>query len=120
MHKVFRIIFAPLLGPAKHGEALSCGDNIQRVCYPRIPVTSIDREEACSVSACRAALANFPCPRCLVHQNDLAKICKPFPLRTTETMRNVYADAMTAPTKTENERILQSAGLHATEVVHIF
>ncbi|KAJ7718510.1 hypothetical protein B0H14DRAFT_3170816 [Mycena olivaceomarginata] len=69
MHKVFRIIFAPLLGPAKHGEALSCGDNIQRT----------------------------------------------FPLRTTETMRNVYADAMTAPTKTESERILQSAGLHATE-----
>ncbi|KAJ7347355.1 hypothetical protein DFH08DRAFT_914503 [Mycena albidolilacea] len=115
MHKVFTIIFAPLLGPAKHGEALSCGDNIQRVCYPGIPVTSIDGEEACSVSACRAALANFPCPRCLVHQNDLAKICKTFPLRTTETIRNVYADAMTAPTKTESERILQSPGLHATE-----
>ncbi|KAJ7347921.1 hypothetical protein DFH08DRAFT_808700 [Mycena albidolilacea] len=115
MHKVFKIIFAPLLGPAKHGELLTCGDGIQRVCYPGVPITSIDGEEACSVSACRAALANFPCPRCLVHHNDLDKICKTFPLRTTETMKQFYEDAIAAPTKTESERILQSVGLHATE-----
>ncbi|KAJ7892470.1 hypothetical protein B0H14DRAFT_2560177 [Mycena olivaceomarginata] len=115
MHKVFKIIFAPLLGPAKHGELLTCGDGIQRVCYPGVPITSIDGEEACSVSACRATLANFPCPRCLVHHNDLDKISKTFPLRTTETMKQFYEDAIAAPTKTESERILQSVGLHATE-----
>ncbi|KAJ6470380.1 hypothetical protein C8R45DRAFT_1165958 [Mycena sanguinolenta] len=101
MHKVFRIIFGPLLGPAKHGESLTCGDNIQRVCYPGVPITSIDGEEACSVSACRAALASFPCPRCLVHHNDLDKICKVFTLRTTETMKQFYEDAIAASTKTE-------------------
>ncbi|KAJ6550186.1 hypothetical protein B0H19DRAFT_1298710 [Mycena capillaripes] len=115
MHKVFKIIFAPLLGPAKHGESLTCGDDIQRVCYPGVPITSIDGEEACSVSACRAALASFPCPRCLVHHNDLNKICRTFPLRTTETMKQFYEDAIAAPTKAESERILQSVGLHATE-----
>ncbi|KAJ7875714.1 hypothetical protein B0H14DRAFT_2568563 [Mycena olivaceomarginata] len=113
--EVFKILFGPLLGPAKHGETLTCGDEIKRVCYPGIPVTSIDGEEACSVSACRAALANCPCPRCLVHHNDLAKICKSFTLRTTETMRRKYEDAIAAPTKSERESILQSVGLHATE-----
>ncbi|KAJ7680005.1 hypothetical protein B0H17DRAFT_1206155 [Mycena rosella] len=115
MHKAFKIIFGSLIQPAKHGEALTCGDNILRVCYPGIPITSIDGEEACSVSACRAALALFPCPRCLVHHNDLDKICKSFTLRTTETMKRFYEDAMAAPTKTESERIIQSVGLHATE-----
>ncbi|KAJ7201091.1 hypothetical protein GGX14DRAFT_659051 [Mycena pura] len=115
VHKVFKIIFATLRKPAKHGEALTCGDEFQRVCYPGIPITSIDGEEACSVSACRAALANFPCPRCLVHHNDLGKICDCFTLRTTETMKQIYEDAMAAPTKTESEHILQSVGLHATE-----
>jgi hypothetical protein len=37
-------------------------------------------------------------------------------LRTTETMREKYEQALAAPTKTESERILQSVGLHATEV----
>ncbi|KAJ7663215.1 hypothetical protein DFH06DRAFT_1395296 [Mycena polygramma] len=115
MHKVFKIIFATLLKPAKHGEALTCGDDIERVCYPGIPITSIDGEEACSVSACRAALAHYPCPRCLVHHDELDKICQTFTARTTETMQQFYEDAITAPTRAEREQILQSVGLHATE-----
>ncbi|KAJ7090711.1 hypothetical protein C8R44DRAFT_835939 [Mycena epipterygia] len=115
MHKVFKIIFGSLRKPAKHGETLKCGDKIQRVCYPGIPITSIDGEEACSVSACRAALAHFPCPRCLVHHNDLGKLCESFTLRTTETMKRFYEDALAASTKSEREHILQSVGLHATE-----
>ncbi|KAJ7875076.1 hypothetical protein B0H13DRAFT_1894337 [Mycena leptocephala] len=115
MHKVFQIIFGPLLGPGKHGEALTCGDSIQRVCYPGIPVTFIDGEEAYSVSACCAALAKCPCPRCLVQHTDLAKINKSFTLRTTETVREKYEQTLTAPKKTQSERILQSVGLHPTE-----
>ncbi|KAJ7646327.1 hypothetical protein DFH06DRAFT_1300668 [Mycena polygramma] len=94
MHKVFKIIFATLFKPAKHGEALTYGDDIEQVCYPGIPITSIDGEEACSVSACRAALAHYPCPRCLVH-HELNKICQTFTARTTETMQQFYEDAYT-------------------------
>lgn len=116
MHKVFSIIFGSLIKPAKHGETLTCGDSINRVCYPGIPIMSIDGEEACSVSACRAALANFPCPRCLVHKDNLDRICQSFPSRTTETMKQVYEDALATTTKTDREKILQAVGLHATKV----
>lgn len=67
-------------------------------------------------SACRAAHANFPCPRCLVHKDDLNKITKVFPARTVDHMRQVYTNAMNAPNKTERERILQNYGLHQTKV----
>ncbi|KAJ7683415.1 hypothetical protein B0H17DRAFT_941872, partial [Mycena rosella] len=63
------------------------GNKIQYVYYPGIPITSIDSGEACSVSACCAVLAHF---RCLVHHDDLDKICKSF-------------------------EFLQPVGLHATE-----
>ncbi|KAJ7651757.1 hypothetical protein B0H17DRAFT_1215217 [Mycena rosella] len=96
MHKAFKIIFGSLIQPAKHGEALTCGDNILRVCYPGIPITSIDGEEACSVSAC-APVGPLSVPA------------------VSETMKRFYEDAMAAPTKTESERIFQSVGLHATE-----
>ncbi|KAJ7867913.1 hypothetical protein B0H14DRAFT_2272350, partial [Mycena olivaceomarginata] len=36
-------------------------------------------------------------------------------LRTNETLKQSYEDALAAPTKTESEHILQSVGLHATE-----
>ncbi|KAJ7657938.1 hypothetical protein B0H17DRAFT_874669, partial [Mycena rosella] len=63
------------------------GGQNQYMCYPGIQIMSIDSEEACSVSACCAVLAHFPC---LVHHNDLDKICKSF-------------------------EFLQPVGLHATE-----
>lgn len=110
------MIFGSLRHLAKDGDTFTCGDSVTRVLYTGIPITSIDGEEACSVSACRAALANFPCPRCLVHKDDLHKITKSFTLRTTETMKQVYDNALSATTNTAREKILQGAGLHLTEV----
>jgi hypothetical protein len=115
-HKFHSAIFASLQRPARSGEAIKCGDSQTRVLFPGIPYDSLDGEEACMFSACRAAHANFPCPRCLVHKDDLNKITKVFPARTVDHMRQVYTNAMNAPNKTERERILQNYGLHQTEV----
>jgi hypothetical protein len=65
--------------------------------------------------ACRAAAANFPCPRCLVPKAEFHCLLKEFPLRTTASMKQVYENARSARNKTEQERILQSHGLHLTE-----
>ncbi|KII85171.1 hypothetical protein PLICRDRAFT_57110 [Plicaturopsis crispa FD-325 SS-3] len=114
-HKVLGVVFGPMRGPAKHGEAVGCGDMIARVLYPGIPYHSLDGEEACALACCRAALANYPCPRCLVHRDDLDKITQTFPPRTIETMMRTYHDALGASTQTEREEILRNQGLHATE-----
>jgi hypothetical protein len=109
-------MFASLQRPARSGETVTCGDSLTRVLYPAIPYKSLDGEEACAVSACRAALANYPCPRCLIHKCDLHKITKVFPVRTVSSMQQVFEKASNAFTKTERERILQGVGLHFTKV----
>ncbi|KII82987.1 hypothetical protein PLICRDRAFT_58595 [Plicaturopsis crispa FD-325 SS-3] len=70
---------------------------------------------SCALAACRAALANYPCPRCLVHKNDLDKITRSFSPRTVPDMIQTYRDALAAGTKTERENILRRKGLHATK-----
>jgi hypothetical protein len=109
-------MFEPLEEPSHGGMTLRCGDRIQRVLYPGIPIEALDGEEACSACGCRAALANHPCPRCLVHHNQLDLIDRQFTPRTTETMRQVYRDSQAAVTKTSADDILRAHGLHATEV----
>jgi hypothetical protein len=115
---VSAIIYKSLLRPARNGETVKCGDGRNRVLFPGIPYHSLDGEEACSMCACRAALANFPCPRCLVPKAELHSLLKEFTPRTTESMKRVYEAARDAQTKAEQEQILQSHGLHLTEVIH--
>ena len=115
-HRVMGIIFKPMEKPSHEGMALRCGDRIQRVLFPGIPIQCLDGEEACFACACRAALANHPCPRCLVHHNQLDLIDLSFTPRTTESMQQVYQNSQAALTKTLAEDILRAHGLHATEV----
>jgi hypothetical protein len=110
------VIFDPVKQPARAGMTLKCGDHICRVLYPGIPIQALDGEEACAACACRAALANYPCPRCLVHHNQLDMIDEQFTPRATDTMRQVYLDSQAAATKTMADDILKKHGLHATKV----
>src|ERR1700683_2169108 len=89
-HKVMGVIFEPMENPSRSGMTLRCGDSIQCILYPGIPIECLDGEEACSACACSAALANHPCPQCLVHHDQLDLIDRQFIPRTTETMRQVY------------------------------
>ncbi|KAJ7651825.1 hypothetical protein B0H17DRAFT_1269904 [Mycena rosella] len=114
-HKVCAVIFQSLLRPSRDGETIKCGDGIDRVLFPGIPFHSLDGEEACTMCECRAALANFPYPRCLVSKAELHSLLREFPRRTTTSMKQVYEDACAARNKTEREQILQSHGLHFTE-----
>ena len=58
----------------------------------------------------------YPCPVCLVPAADLSNLSKDFPLRTTETMRDVYNAAQSARTAEEKENILKEYGLRDVEV----
>jgi hypothetical protein len=95
---------------------MTCGDNVDRVIHVGIPIQALDGEEATSACACRAALANYPCPRCLAYHTDLHNIDHTFIPRTTETMRKVYNDSQAATSRTAAENILKNYGLHATKV----
>jgi hypothetical protein len=109
-------MFASIQQRARCGDTVKCADQLARVLFPGIVFHSLDGEEACWVAAVRSALAKYPCPRCLVHQDDLHNITKEYPIRTVLNMQQVYEDAVNASTKTERERILQGSGLHFTKV----
>jgi hypothetical protein len=95
---------------------VTCGDLRTRVLYPGVSIQALDGQEACAACACRAALANYPCPKCLVHHDDLDEIDRDFTPRTTEDMQQVYLESQSAATKTLAEEILKRYGIHATDV----
>lgn len=95
---------------------MHCGDLIHRVLFPGILIKAIDGKEACSSCAVRNAHANHPCPKCLVHRNQLDEIDQLFPIRTTESMQAVYNQYLAASSRTAGEAILVKYGLHATKV----
>lgn len=109
-------VFGPLKARARSGDSVRCGDNQTWIIHPGMPFTSLDGEEGCLIRSTRAALTNYPCPKCLVHHNDLHNIDGNFELHSSESMKQVYYDAINAPNKTEAKRILKGVGIHKTEV----
>jgi hypothetical protein len=109
-------MFEPAQNASHHGFGLLCGDGILRVFFLLILIASLDGKEACAFTGCRSWQANFPCPRCLVRQEDLARITSHFTPRTTQTMKEAYVKAQSAPNRTRKEAILAASGLHDVEV----
>jgi hypothetical protein len=96
---------------------MQCGDRVYRILHPGILIESQDGEEANYFCACRASgHANYPCPKCLVHKDQLHNVTGSFEARTSDSMRSVIQRASQASTKMEKERILQAFGLHDIQV----
>lgn len=114
--KILGRIFASLGRRSRRGEAHLCNDEITRILYPGILIESQDGEEASYFCACRAATANYPCPKCLVHKSELHRITTFFEPRTSESMRSILDRASEATSKTAKEKILQDHGLHDIKV----
>ncbi|THU98550.1 hypothetical protein K435DRAFT_818849 [Dendrothele bispora CBS 962.96] len=111
-HGVLGVVFESFYKLAQVGECVTCADQVTRVLFSGIPYAALDGEEAWTYACTRAASANFPCPSCLVPQEKLSSITESFPLRTTDSMRNVLQEARAAPTATEKSHILKRSGLH--------
>jgi hypothetical protein len=114
--KILGRIFASLGRRSRRGEAHLCNDGMTRILYPGILIESQDGEEASYFCACRAATANYPCPKCLVHKSELHHITKSFEPRTSESMRFVLERVSQATLKTAKEKILQDHRLHDIKV----
>ncbi|KAJ7052426.1 hypothetical protein C8F01DRAFT_1065968 [Mycena amicta] len=114
-HRVLRRVFVePLARCSKTGESVTCGDTTPRVLFPAIPIASLDGKEADMYTNTRAALAHFPCARCLVRADQLCQISgHVFEPRTTASMKKVYQDAQNMRYKKDAEELLQGYGLHA-------
>ncbi|KAJ6514727.1 hypothetical protein DFH09DRAFT_940926 [Mycena vulgaris] len=110
--RVLSVIFASLKSRSWNGEPIECYDKVIRLFHPALFINSMDGKEAAYFNACRAALANHPCPTCLVHKDDLHRLTEMFTMRTTDTMKAVVRKAFRVTTKAEKEGILKKNGLH--------
>ncbi|KII93190.1 hypothetical protein PLICRDRAFT_121618 [Plicaturopsis crispa FD-325 SS-3] len=113
--KVLNVVFERLRRRSHHGETVRCGDKIPRILHPGIHIESLDGEEASTFCCVRAALANHPCPKCLVHKSKLHELTTTFEPRTTESMRAVFRRAALAGSKAKTENILKDHGLNNVE-----
>lgn len=69
----------------------------------------------CFIALIRGGNSNFPCPVCLVPSTQMSD-GSTHPLRTTESMQQVYNDAAKMPLKKQQEEHLQKYGLRNVEV----
>ncbi|KAJ7665851.1 hypothetical protein DFH06DRAFT_1268156 [Mycena polygramma] len=77
-HRVLQTVFVDTLREkADGGKCVPCADSVQRVLFPHIPVLLLNGEEACTCAATQGALADFPCPRCLVRHDQLHDFFSP-------------------------------------------
>ena len=112
-HKVVSRVFSSLQQCSHSGEAMECGDGVNCVLHPGILIESQDVEEANYFCGCRASgHANYPCPKCLVHKDQLHDITGTFEPLTSESMRAVIWRASRAETKADKEKFLKGFGLH--------
>ncbi|KAF7344148.1 hypothetical protein MVEN_01705000 [Mycena venus] len=110
---VCHLVMASLEQRSHNGEALRFGDGVTRVAYPGVLIESMDFEELAAWLAIRNSTSLHPCPQCLVHKNDLPRLTKNFPVRTTESMSRALACAPTG--KTDRNEYLKQYGLHDFE-----
>jgi len=68
------------------------------------------------MSLTRGNLANFPCPICLVPRASQSDLRRPFALRTTTDMRQIFNDAQ-ALNGTARDNFLREYGLRDVEVL---
>ncbi|KAF7333085.1 hypothetical protein MVEN_02373500 [Mycena venus] len=90
-HTVCRVVMASLERRSRNGEAVRFGDGVTRAAHPGILID------------------NHPCPKCLVHHEDLHNLCKRSDRRTSHSMQAANLNA------TERKELLKSHGLHNFE-----
>ncbi|KAF7776772.1 hypothetical protein Agabi119p4_5165 [Agaricus bisporus var. burnettii] len=76
------------------GKWVKCGDSISRWLFMIILIFSADFEEYTTVSLTRGSKAKFPCPICLVPQDELSNVTTLFPLRHQLEMKEIVMNAM--------------------------
>ncbi|KAJ7731024.1 hypothetical protein B0H16DRAFT_1733441 [Mycena metata] len=110
-HAVCETVLASLEPRSRNGEVLRFGDRVKRIAHPGILIESMDFEElAAAWLAIRNSQANHPCPKCLVHHEDLHKLSVHAELRTSASMRRIVERA-TRLQGTQREELLKSYGL---------
>ncbi|KAF8268768.1 hypothetical protein EI94DRAFT_1576741, partial [Lactarius quietus] len=110
-HESFLQVIQSIAGHSKTGCWLECGDSVRRWIFPIVTMLSADYEEQCVMALIRGTTSKFPCPKCLVRQEDLANLVETWPLRTTAHSHELVHQARELSSAQEREKLLSEYGL---------
>ncbi|KAG1785854.1 uncharacterized protein HD556DRAFT_1450294 [Suillus plorans] len=108
-----------LVSVAKHsntGYWFECGDGIRRHLWPLILILSADYEEQCVMALIRGLKGKFPCPVCLVPQDEQS-ILRTHELRTSHQSEDILRTARSKLSEKEKEGHLKAFSLRNVENV---
>ncbi|KAJ6578565.1 hypothetical protein B0H19DRAFT_931247 [Mycena capillaripes] len=111
-NEINSVILHSLKARSGYGDTFRFGDGVRRTGYPGILIESMDFQELAAWLAIRSAMANFPCPKCLVPKSQLSQLTKRFEHRTPASMEAVLNQARRKHTKGEKEAVLRNSGIH--------
>jgi hypothetical protein len=119
-NEINSVILHSLKARSVYGDTFRFGDGVRRTGYPGILIESMDFQELAAWLAIRSAMANFPCPKCLVPKSQLSQLTKRFEHRTPASMEAVLNQARRKHTKGEKEAVLKNSGIQCQGECFLF
>ncbi|KAG6896264.1 hypothetical protein C0992_009421 [Termitomyces sp. T32_za158] len=111
-HEGFRIFLERISKLSETGEWRSSKvDNILRWIWPIILMLSSDYEEMSVMSLIRGLRGKYPCPICLVPQEQMWDLSVEFPLRTQSSTEKFFIESISLPTAAAVEKAFKEQGL---------
>ncbi|KAG2104264.1 hypothetical protein BD769DRAFT_1630826 [Suillus cothurnatus] len=115
-HTSFYQLLASVAKHSNTGYWFECGDGINRRLWPLILILSADYEEQCIMALIRGLKGKFPCPVCLVPQDEQS-ILHTHKLRTSHQSEDILRTARSKPSEKEKEEHLKAFSLRNVENV---
>ncbi|EPQ50176.1 hypothetical protein GLOTRDRAFT_82536 [Gloeophyllum trabeum ATCC 11539] len=118
-HESFRQLLASVEKYSHSGVWIECGDGVTRHLFPAVLILSADYEEQCVMALTRGSMSNYPCPICLVPNEEQFDLSKKWPRRTARLMKKKYEKALEMNKKDADE-FLKEVGLRLVHNVFWF
>ncbi|KAG1788983.1 uncharacterized protein HD556DRAFT_1433910 [Suillus plorans] len=116
-HESFLKLLESIIQISRTGYWFECGDAIRRLLWPLILILSADYEEQCVMALIRGLKGKFPCPICLVPQDEQSVLSHELQLRTSTESEETLRLARAKKSKKERENLLKTYSLRDVENV---
>ncbi|OJA20946.1 hypothetical protein AZE42_03510 [Rhizopogon vesiculosus] len=114
-HESFLKLLETVIVHSKSGYWFDCWDHVQRLLWPLILILSADYEEQCVMSLIQGLKGKFPCPVCLVPQDQQSVFLDKHPLCTSIQSLDILNAARSTSTEKEKEQQLKAYSLRDVE-----
>ncbi|KAG2090890.1 uncharacterized protein F5147DRAFT_755445 [Suillus discolor] len=110
-HESFLKLLESVIQISRTGYLFECGDAIQRLLWPLILILSADYEEQCVMALICGLKSKFPCPICLVPQDEQSVLSHELRLQTSAESEEALQLARAKTSKKEREKLLKTYSL---------